>query len=62
MSQLCCEVNNVPDVRRWRREERIFELAVRRMTDWLPFSMNGVTDPLWRSTNNPAITEVELKL
>jgi hypothetical protein len=63
INQFYCEVDNAPDLYRWRKEASIFELAVRRMRNPLPFSMNGVTDPLCRYiANNRTITEVESKL
>jgi hypothetical protein len=62
-NQFYCEVDDAHDLRRWRKEARIFELAVRRMINRLHFSMYRVTDPLCRSTTNSlAITEIELKL
>jgi hypothetical protein len=62
MNRFYCEADYAPDLHRWRTEARIFDLAVHRMINRLPFSIYAVPYPLYRSTaNNRAITEVESK-
>jgi hypothetical protein len=63
MSLFYSEVDDASGIRYSIKEARIFEFAVRQMTTRLPFSMDGVADPLCRSTTNSlAIIETESKL
>jgi hypothetical protein len=59
VSQFDCQVDDALDLHYWRKEMKIFDLAVQRVINRFPFSIYGVTNLLRRFMNHLAITKVE---